>query len=99
MLRRSAVLLTTAACFAVTGCSSSDSAGDADGSSSPTLSAAEARQACVDAWAIAIGSQPTGWAPEMTDQDAVPAECLGLSVQEYTELFSEGLEQSKQKDQ
>ncbi|MGC4912715.1 hypothetical protein [Streptomyces albogriseolus] len=62
---------------------------------SPTVDPAEARQACVDAWAETISDRPADFDPE-TDTDAEPSECMGLPEDEWTDRYMEGLEQSNQ---
>ena len=60
---------------------------------SPTLSAEEARAACVDAWAATIGARPDDFNPE-TDSDPEPDACKGLPEDEWTDRYMEGLAQS-----
>ncbi|MBL3669065.1 hypothetical protein JL475_24340 [Streptomyces sp. M2CJ-2] len=60
-----------------------------------TIDPAEARQACVDAWADTISDRPADFDPE-ADSDTEPAECEGLPEDEWTDRYMEGLEQSNQ---
>jgi len=62
----------------------------------PTLSAEEARAACVDAWADSIGARPDDFDPE-TDSDPEPAECAGLPEGEWMDRYMEGLSISNQR--
>ncbi|MFG2515978.1 hypothetical protein [Streptomyces sp. NPDC048584] len=93
-----AVLLALAALTA--GCSS-DSSSDtpAATTSAPppslTVDPAEARQACVDAWAETISNRPDDFNAE-ADTDTEPAECDGLPQDEWTDRYMDGLQQANQ---
>jgi len=102
MRTRTALAATLLALAALTaGCSSdsSDSSDDKPAAattapqSSTTVDPAEARQACVDAWADTISNRPADFDPE-ADTDTEPAACEGLPEDEWTDRYMEGLEQS-----
>ncbi|MGA5076239.1 hypothetical protein ACPC37_01230 [Streptomyces griseoincarnatus] len=93
-----ATLLTLAA---LTASCSSDSSDDkpaaTTSASAPSATAdpAEARQACVDAWAETISNRPSDFNAE-TDTDTEPAECEGLPEDEWTDRYMDGLQQANQ---
>ncbi|WP_330349592.1 hypothetical protein [Streptomyces sp. NBC_00582] len=99
-MRRTSIAILATACLALAACSAS---GDSDDkpkapassatSSAPTLSAAEARQACVEAWAETIASRPDDFNAE-TDEDVEPSACKGLPEGDYTDMYFEGLQQA-----
>lgn len=101
-MRRTAVALLAAVTLALAGCSGG---GDADpgptatrtvtATPTPSVDAAAARAACVDAWAVVIGSRSDDFDPE-TDEDVEPVECQGLSG-ESTDMYMEGLSKANQK--
>ncbi|QIP87646.1 hypothetical protein GLX30_30510 [Streptomyces sp. Tu 2975] len=64
---------------------------------SPSLSAEEARAACVDAWAATIGARPDDFNAE-TDSDPEPDACKGLPEDEWTDRYMEGLMKSNQEN-
>lgn len=95
----------TAACTALlalaaltAGCSSSDQPSKPEKPSStataaptPTVDAAAARQACVDAVA-AIPADDNGEVPS----DPIPDDCQALSSSDYLDAYMDGIEQSNQ---
>jgi hypothetical protein len=90
-----AVLLTLAALTA--GCSNSDQPSkpakpaSTSATPTPTVDAAAARQACVDAVA-AIPAGDNGEVPS----EPVPDDCKALSDSEYLAAYMDGIEQSNQ---
>ncbi|MFD3614442.1 hypothetical protein ACFWWT_04165 [Streptomyces sp. NPDC058676] len=92
MRRTTTTTLIAAACLALAGCSSSGDGGDKPSpimtktvTASPSLSEAEARQACVDGWSAVIEEKKTEHAWE--DR---PAVCDGLPDQ--TDMYMDGLD-------
>jgi len=90
-MRRTIILL-AAACFALAGCSDSSSDDDKPQpavtetvTATPSLSQAEARQACIDEW-LAIMTESPG---EEVDFEAQPAVCEGLPKQ--LEMYSQAV--------
>lgn len=88
-MRRTTLTLLAAACLALAGCSSS---GPNDKptptvtvTKTPTLSAAEQRKACVDAWAKAIDDGASA--------DDTPAACKSLSDSGQLDAYMEGLQE------
>lgn len=81
---RRTVILFTAACLGLAGCSSSGNskkpapAARVTVSASPSLSEAEARQSCVDAWGRWLDGQPDDYDPDTDPAPALPA-CEGRS--------------------
>ncbi|WP_406056251.1 hypothetical protein OG462_09140 [Streptomyces sp. NBC_01077] len=91
-----AVLAATALLLALTGCSSPKSDSNPSPTlttTTPTLSVAEQREACVDAWAATIGARPTDFNPE-TDTDPTPDACAGLPESDSLDAYMDGLQQS-----
>jgi ABC-type glycerol-3-phosphate transport system substrate-binding protein len=62
----------------------------------PTLSAAEQRQACVEAWADTIAARPDGFNPD-TDSDTKPAECESIAEGDSLDVYMDGLMLSNQR--
>jgi hypothetical protein len=82
---------------ALTGCSSGSSsdkpaapAPTVTVTATPTLSAAEQRQACVEAWADSISARPGDFDPE-TDSDTKPPECETIPDADYLDVYMDGL--------
>jgi outer membrane murein-binding lipoprotein Lpp len=90
-MRRTITLL-AAACLALAGCSSSDSDGDKPAkptpaaSETPTLSAEEQVQACVDA----VAADPDG------AEENRPAECAELDSGEWLDALFDGTRQANE---
>jgi len=88
--------LLAAACLALAGCSDSDpapaGATPSTASASPTLSEAEARQACVDAWVAVLKGSPSV-AP---DVDERPPVCEGLRGQ--AQLLAEAMRERNEEN-
>ena len=95
MRHRPAAILLTAA-LALAGCSNSSSHDDKPTptvtvTKTPKLSAAEQRQACVDAWADAIDKG--------AGADDVPAACKGLSDSARLDAYMKGLSERNRRAQ
>ncbi|MFZ4143374.1 hypothetical protein ACOZDZ_21980 [Streptomyces griseoincarnatus] len=101
MRTRTTLAATLLALAALTASCSSDSSDTkpAATTSAPAPSAtadpAQARQACVDAWAETISNRHSDFDPE-SDTDTEPAECKGLPEDEWTGRYMDGLQQSNQ---
>ncbi|MFF8034903.1 hypothetical protein [Streptomyces sp. NPDC016626] len=99
MRTRTTIATALLALAALTAGCSSDSSDDKPAATTstpaPTADPAEARQACVDAWAETISNRPADFDPE-ADSDIEPAECEGLPEDEWTDRYMEGLAQSNQ---
>ncbi|MGW8988312.1 hypothetical protein ACWGRF_00030 [Streptomyces zhihengii] len=97
-LRPAARLLLAAAVTVLTGCRGSSGTHDKPAATktvtaTPTLSAAEARAACVDAWADTIAARPDDFDPE-SGNDPDPVACEGLPEDEWLDMYLEGLQKS-----
>lgn len=93
--------LLAAACLTLTGCSSGDARKPsptvtATVTETPTLSAGEQRQACVEAWADTIGARPSDFNAE-TDSDPKPTACEAIPEDESLDVYMDGLELSNQR--
>ncbi|MEU9861316.1 hypothetical protein AB0D99_10590 [Streptomyces sp. NPDC047971] len=96
-----AAIAATAALLALTGCSSQTSDNSpptAPTTTAPALSAAEQREACVDAWAATIGARPADFNPE-TDTDPTPDACTSLSESDSLDAYMDGLQQTNKAGQ
>jgi Flp pilus assembly protein TadD len=76
----------------------SDKGGAEASTAPPTLSAAQQRKACVDAWAATIGARPTDFNSE-TDTDPTPDACAGLPESDSLDAYMDGLQQSNKAGQ
>lgn len=91
MRRTAAVLLAVLATAGLSACSSSDDGGKPEATATetvtatPSMSEAEAREACVEAWAQALLDDP-----DVTSSDE-PAECEGLPAGDRLDRYMEGL--------
>ncbi|WP_055696503.1 hypothetical protein [Streptomyces silaceus] len=90
-MRRTAITaLLTAAALALAGCSSSDDSEPPKATKTvtktPKLSAAEQREACVDAWADVL------LADEDAELEAEPEECDGLPDDDQLDRYMEGMQ-------
>ncbi|WP_073947640.1 hypothetical protein [Streptomyces kebangsaanensis] len=92
-----AVLLALAALTAACGSDNKPSkpAATSVATSAAAVDTAEARQACVDAWAETISNRPADFNPD-TDSDTEPNECKGLPEGDWTDRYMDGLTQSNQ---
>lgn len=93
-------LLLAAGATVLTGCGGSSNPEDKPAATktvtaTPTLSAAEARAACVDAWADTIAARPDDFDPE-SDSDPDPAACKGLPEDEWLDMYMEGLQKQNE---
>ncbi|WP_164181061.1 hypothetical protein [Streptomyces sp. 604F] len=93
MRRTAAVLLAVATTMGgMTACSSSDDSGKPDTTATetvtatPSVSEAEAREACVEAWAQALLDDPD------LDSADEPTECEGLPTGDRLDRYMEGLQ-------
>lgn len=90
LMRTTALYATIlAGTLALAGCSNSDGGGDAPkatATTAPALSPAEARTACIDAWADALQDADL-------DVDQEPAACEGLPEDDRLDRYMEGLRQ------
>jgi hypothetical protein len=86
-MRHTATVVLAVVALALTGCSSggNEPTKTVTVTASPSLSAEEARQACVDAWLVVLQETPDD-APDVEDK---PAVCEGLSGQ--AEMYAEAL--------
>lgn len=89
-MRRIATAVLLAAGLALAGCSSSGSHDDKPTptitvTKTPTLSAAQRRQACVDAWADAIDAGASS--------DDIPAACEKLPNGDQVEMYVDGVQE------
>ncbi|MEV0441821.1 hypothetical protein AB0I84_05920 [Streptomyces spectabilis] len=90
-MRRTTIAVLTLAAITLAGCSSSDDGDPPEATATvtkaPKLSAAEQREACVDAWADVL----------LEDEDAEleqePEECNGLPEDDQLDRYMEGLQQ------
>lgn len=101
MRRTTLAAITAAGLLALTGCSSADDAKPAPTvtttvTATPTLSAAEQTQACVEAIADTITARPEDFDPE-TDSDPKPAECDTVPEDEYLDAYMDGLQLSNER--
>ncbi|MFF5784200.1 hypothetical protein ACFY8P_04425 [Streptomyces sp. NPDC012693] len=95
-MRRLTTAAVVALFLALVGCSSQQSSSPSPAptttTAAPTLSAAEQRQACVDAWAATLGARPADFNPE-TDTDPTPAACNGIPESDSLDAYMDGLMQ------
>ncbi|WP_329114475.1 hypothetical protein [Streptomyces sp. NBC_01353] len=93
MRRTALAALAAALCLGLTACNGGGGAKPAvtvTVTVTPTLSAAEQRQACVEAWADVIGARPDDFDSE-TDSDPKPAECEAVPEDDYLDAYMDGL--------
>ncbi|MDT9689401.1 hypothetical protein Q5762_13855 [Streptomyces sp. P9(2023)] len=79
--------------LALTGCGTSDQPAPTvtvTVTVTPTLSAAEQRQACVEAWADTIAARPDDFDPE-ADTDPDPDACNAIPEADYLDVYMDGL--------
>lgn len=90
MRRTTTIAVLAAAVLALAGCSSSDDSeppkATATVTKTPELSAAEQREACVEAWSDALLEDAD------TDLDQKPGECEGLPGDDQMDRYMEGMQ-------
>ncbi|MET9099959.1 hypothetical protein [Streptomyces antibioticus] len=101
-MRRTTIAALAIACLTLTACTATEPtdnkptpAASTTTASVPAADPAQARQACVDAWADTIAARPADWDDE-TDEDPEPTACKGLPADDYTDMYFEGLQQANQ---